>query len=70
MIFIKYHINILKYILKKIYFIKIPFLFFDLKELISSPDLGILDEKDVYDAVIKWVKHDPRERAVHLAGKI
>ncbi len=22
----------------------------------------------MYDAVIKWVKHDPRERAVHLAG--
>jgi hypothetical protein len=41
-----------------------------LKELIASPDLGILDEKDVYDAVIKWVKHDPRERALHLAGKI
>ncbi|CAF4140965.1 unnamed protein product [Rotaria magnacalcarata] len=38
-----------------------------LKELIASPDLGILDEKDVYDAVIRWVKHDPRERAVHLA---
>ncbi|CAF0724285.1 unnamed protein product [Rotaria sordida] len=38
-----------------------------LKELIASPDLGILDEKDVYDAVIKWVKHDPRERAAHLA---
>jgi hypothetical protein len=31
--------------------------------------LGILDEKDVYDAVIKWVKHDVRQRAVHLAGK-
>jgi len=39
------------------------------KELIVSSDLGILDEKDVYDAVIKWVKHDVRERAVHLAGK-
>jgi hypothetical protein len=39
------------------------------KELIVSSDLGILDEKDVYDAVIKWVKHDVRERAIHLAGK-
>ncbi|CAF0827130.1 unnamed protein product [Adineta steineri] len=38
-----------------------------LKVLIASPDLGILDEKDVYDAVIKWVKHDPRERAIYLA---
>jgi hypothetical protein len=28
-----------------------------------------LDEKDVYDAVIRWVKHNPKERAVHLAGK-
>jgi len=37
--------------------------------LIASPDLGILDEKDVYDAVIKWVKYDIRERAVHLAGR-
>ena len=36
--------------------------------MIASSDLGILDEKDVYDAVIKWVKHDPRERTVHLAG--
>lgn len=44
-------------------------LFFCLQELIASPDLGILDEKDVYDAVIKWVKHAPKERAIHLAGK-
>jgi len=67
MIFIKFHINILKYIYRNIFYLKF---FFDFKELIASPDLGILDEKDVYDAVIKWVKHDPRERAVHLAGKI
>jgi hypothetical protein len=71
MIFIKFHINILKYIDKKIFFIIKNFFFSSIsKELIASPDLGILDEKDVYDAVIKWVKHDPRERAIHLAGKI
>ena len=23
----------------------------------------------MYDAVIKWVKHDPKERAIYLAGK-
>jgi hypothetical protein len=49
--------------------LRIGFCFFFLQELIASSDLGILDEKDVYDAVIKWVKYNAKERAVHLAGK-
>ena len=48
--------------------VSISIILFPFKELIASPDLGVVDEKDVYDAVIKWIKHDPRERAVHLAG--
>ena len=42
-----------------------------LKELISSDDLAIASEKDVFDAVIRWAEHDETNRKselVHLLG--
>lgn len=35
-------------------------------ELISSTELGILSEEDVFEAVINWTKHNEEERAVFL----
>lgn len=35
-------------------------------ELISSNELGVLSEEDVFEAVIQWVKHDPESRRDHL----
>ncbi len=35
-------------------------------ELISSNELGVLSEEDVFEAVILWVKHDPENRVEYL----
>ena len=35
-------------------------------ELISSSELGVLTEEDVFEAVIQWVKHDRENRSEHL----
>ena len=35
-------------------------------ELISSTELGILSEEDVFEAVISWTKHNTEERAEYL----
>lgn len=39
-------------------------------ELISSNDLGVLSEEDVFEAVIQWVKHDRENRNTHLPNLI
>ena len=39
-------------------------------ELISSDELGVLAEEDVFEAVIQWVKHNRAERERHLAELI
>ena len=41
-----------------------------LKELISSDDLAIESEKDVFDAVIRWVEHDENSRKSELLGML
>lgn len=38
----------------------------DVIELVSSTELGILLEEDVFEAVISWTKHNTCDRAVHL----
>ena len=35
-------------------------------DLISSNELGVLTEEDVFEAVIQWVKHDRERRMQHL----
>lgn len=35
-------------------------------DLISSSDLGVLSEEDVFEAVIQWVSHDRETRDEHL----
>ena len=35
-------------------------------DLISSSDLGVLSEEDVFEAVIQWVSHDRKTRDDHL----
>ncbi len=35
-------------------------------DLISSNDLGVLSEEDVFEAVIQWVSHNREERINHL----
>lgn len=35
-------------------------------DLISSNDLGVLSEEDVFEAVVEWVKHDKEKRLVNL----
>ena len=35
-------------------------------ELISSSELGVLSEEDVFEAVIQWVSHDSENRSEHL----
>ena len=35
-------------------------------DLISSSELGVLTEEDVFEAVIQWVKHDRENRSDHL----
>ena len=39
-------------------------------DLISSDELGVLAEEDVFEAVIQWVKHNRAERESHLADLI
>lgn len=39
-------------------------------ELISSNELGVPTEEDVFEAVIQWVKHDKEHRMQHLADLI
>jgi kelch-like protein 2/3 len=39
-------------------------------ELISSDELGVLAEEDVFEAVIQWVKHNRPEREIHLSELI
>ena len=39
-----------------------------LMELIASLDLNVSSEIQVYEAVMKWVKHDPDERKQHLSN--
>ena len=39
-------------------------------ELISSDELGVLAEEDVFEAVIQWVKHNRKERGCHLSELI
>ena len=39
-------------------------------ELISSNDLGVLSEEDVFEAVVQWVKHDKENRNCHLPDLI
>lgn len=34
--------------------------------LISSSDLNVQSEEDVYSAVVQWIKQDPTDRAQHL----
>ncbi len=41
-----------------------------LKELISSDDLAIESEKDVFDAVIRWVEHDEMNRKTELLNML
>lgn len=35
-------------------------------DLISSSELGVLSEEDVFEAVIQWVKYDKENRITHL----
>ena len=39
-------------------------------DLISSDELGVLAEEDVFEAVIQWVKHNRNDRETHLAELI
>jgi kelch-like protein 2/3 len=39
-------------------------------ELISSDELGVLAEEDVFEAVIEWVKHNRPERERHVSELI
>ncbi|CAM1329602.1 KLHL8 (predicted) [Pycnogonum litorale] len=41
--------------------------FDQIKEYIKSPDLNVESEKEVYDSVIRWTKHDLQERIHHLS---
>ncbi|XP_032237178.2 kelch-like protein 3 [Nematostella vectensis] len=38
----------------------------ELCELISSDDLNVETEEEVFEAVLKWVKHESQNRAMHL----
>ncbi|XP_044581842.1 kelch-like protein 18 [Cotesia glomerata] len=38
----------------------------DLKELISKDDLYVMSESQVFEAVIRWIKHNVEERLIHL----
>lgn len=38
----------------------------DLKELISKDDLYVMSESQVFEAVIRWIKHNVDERLIHL----
>ena len=42
----------------------------DVVNLISSNELGVLTEEDVFEAVIMWVKHNRDDRFSHLAELI
>ena len=37
-----------------------------LEEVISNDDLAVTNEKDVFNAVMRWIKHDSDNRAFHL----
>ena len=41
-----------------------------LERLVSSPDLHVENEEQVYEAVMAWVTHDPDTRKDHLPGLI
>uniref|UniRef100_A0A1A9V6G7 Kelch-like protein diablo n=1 Tax=Glossina austeni TaxID=7395 RepID=A0A1A9V6G7_GLOAU len=39
----------------------------EIKELVSSDEIIIDSEKSVFDAVLKWTKHNPEKRLTHFA---
>lgn len=42
----------------------------DVVDLISSNELGVLTEEDVFEAAIQWVKHDKEQRLQYLPDLI
>ena len=41
-----------------------------LKKLLASPVVNVAEEESVFEAAMRWIKHQPLERADHLAGLV